>query len=89
MYISCAHMVEMITTRFSHRIILIVRGMLDKHWYPDKSGISKFEGGVFIIQNTAKTEHFGRKVIKRSSQTLRHLIRYCEVLFLLQFLSSY
>lgn len=51
MYISYAYMVEMITTRFSHRIILIVRGM------PDNSGISKFEGGIFIIQNAAKTEH--------------------------------
>ena len=35
-------MVEMITTRFSHRIILIVRGI------PDNSGISEFEGGIFI-----------------------------------------
>ena len=81
-------MVEMITTRFSHRIILIVRGMLDKHWYPDKSGISKFEGGIFIVQNTAKTEHFGRKVIKRSSQTLRHLICYCAVSLIMFVLAS-
>ena len=51
MYISYAHMVEMITTRFSHRIILIVRG------YPNELGIYKFDGGIFIIQNTAKTEH--------------------------------
>ena len=111
MYISYAYMVEMITTRFSHRIILIVRGILTictkSHYWsitslflifcfatldddlsPYDHLLLIYEGDVFYYSEHRQNWTPSGKVIKRSSQTLRHLICYCAVSLIMFVLAS-